>query len=148
QTTAGRPSKPLPSRIFWREDAFETHEPMSPLELVKLPPLMNRTAGRAEIAVALIDGPVAVGSPEFSTGKIKDITGKGGACVWANSAACMHGTFVAGILSANRGSAAPAICPNCTLLVRPIFYEAQTRPGEVPIATPEELADAIVESVE
>jgi subtilisin family serine protease len=54
------------------------------------------------------------------------------------------GTFVAGILSAKRGSVAPAICPDCALIIRPIF--AQAAVGEsLPSATPEELATAILD---
>jgi subtilisin family serine protease len=58
----------------------------------------------------------------------------------------MHGTFVAGILSAKRGSLAPAICPECTLLVRPIFAEAPSA-GYMPSAVPQELASAIVDTI-
>lgn len=64
------------------------------------------------------------------------------------SAACLHGTFVAGILVAKRGSIAPAICPGCTLLVRPIFAESSSTNGDMPSATPEELASAIIDSVD
>ena len=60
----------------------------------------------------------------------------------------MHGTFVAGILCARRGSTAPAICPGCTLLVRPIFPETTSRNEPLPSATPEELAAAIIECVD
>ncbi len=59
----------------------------------------------------------------------------------------MHGTFVAGILSAQRSSALPGICPGCTLLVRPIFAETVRANGDMPSATPEELAAAIVDTV-
>jgi subtilisin family serine protease len=51
------------------------------------------------------------------------------------------------MLSARRGSVAPAICPGCTLLLRPIFAEAVDRNGQMPSATPEELAEAIIDSV-
>ena len=61
--------------------------------------------------------------------------------------ACMHGTFVAGMLFARRGSVAPAICPGCTLLLRPIFAETAKGNGQMPSATPKELAEAIIESV-
>jgi subtilisin family serine protease len=64
------------------------------------------------------------------------------------SPACKHGTFVAGILVAKRGSAAPAICPGCTLLVRPIFLETDSGNGHMPSATPQELASAIVETID
>ena len=60
----------------------------------------------------------------------------------------MHGTFVAGILCAKKGSPAPAICPNCTLLVHPIFAETNSGKADIPSATPEELAAAIVETIE
>lgn len=69
-------------------------------------------------------------------------------CGQASSAACMHGTFVAGILSAKRGSLAPAICPGCTLLIHPIFPESTATNGQMPSARPEELGEAIVNSVD
>jgi subtilisin family serine protease len=121
---------------------------MNPLDLVRLTPLMERTSGRPEILVALIDGPVMMENPDLSIGSIRELKGKlHGTCSQASSSACTHGTFVAGILSAKRGSAAPAICPNCTLLLRPIFSETVNEHGEVPSATPDELADAIAESI-
>jgi hypothetical protein len=47
---------------------------------------------------------------------------------------------------AKRGSAAPAICPGCSLLVRPIFRETNSGNGKMPSATPQQLALAIVET--
>lgn len=38
---------------------------MSPLELVRLTHLMDRTSGRREITLGLIDGPVVDGTEEF-----------------------------------------------------------------------------------
>jgi subtilisin family serine protease len=70
------------------------------------------------------------------------------ACRMTDSLACQHGTFIAGILSAKRGSQAPALCPSCTLLVRPIFCEA-TAPGQYcPEVTSNDLAGAIIEVVQ
>lgn len=43
---------------------------------------------------------------------------------------------------------APAICPDCTLLVRPIFIESVAQNGEMVSATPEELATAMIESID
>jgi subtilisin family serine protease len=121
---------------------------MEPLELVKLIPLMQRSGGTAQLKVALIDGPVAMDHPDLSGQNIQQVTGAHSAtCSMASSVACMHGTFVAGILSAKRGAGAPAICPACTLLVRPIFPEAAVANGDMPSAQPEELASAIVETV-
>ena len=121
---------------------------MTPIHLVRLPDLMKRGQGNPGITVALIDGPVAVGHPDLAGSIIHEIPGKPqGTCTVADSIACTHGTFVAGILSARRGSVAPAICPGCTLLLRPIFTETSKGNGEMPSATPEELAEAIIDSV-
>jgi subtilisin family serine protease len=121
---------------------------MSPLALVKLTPLMALTSGKVDTKVALIDGPVATDHPDLVSENIRALPGKrGGACALINSAACAHGTFVAGILCAKRNSAAPAICPNCTLLVRPIFAETPSGNGQMPSAPPEELAAAIIECI-
>jgi subtilisin family serine protease len=121
---------------------------MNSLDLVKLTALMELTSGRPEITIGLIDGPVVINHPELMSENIRAVPGKSGTCSQASSTACMHGTFVAGILSAKRGSAAPAICPNCTLLVRPIFSETVQEGGQMPSATPEELATAIIETID
>ena len=122
---------------------------MTPLDLVRLTPLIDRTSGRPEVTIGLIDGPVVMDHPELANQHIREIPGNGNAtCTQANSTACLHGTFVAGILSAKRGSAAPAICPNCTLLVRPIFAETTAANGDMPSATPEKLAQAILDCIE
>jgi len=122
---------------------------MGYLDLVRLAPLMERTLGRPEIAVAMIDGPVAINHPDLEGAFIREIPGQfSGACRLSDSAACAHGTFVAGVLSARRSSAAPGICPGCTLLLRPIFAEALKGHGHLPSATPEELAQAIIDSVD
>jgi subtilisin family serine protease len=118
----------------------------SPFDLVKLKALMELTSGRPEIVVGLIDGPIVMNHPDLAGENIREVPGKSGACAQASSVACMHGTFVAGILSAKRNSTAPAICPNCTLLVRPIFSETAQN-GQMPSATPEELAAAIIETI-
>jgi subtilisin family serine protease len=117
-----------------------------PLDVVRLRPLMKRTSGAPEVTVALIDGPIALDHPDFAAGQIREIPGAlRGTCARAGSAACRHGTFVAGMLNAKRGGAAPAICPDCTLLLRPIF--AETMGGGLPSAAPEELAAAVVDAV-
>jgi subtilisin family serine protease len=116
------------------------------LDLVNLTPLMDLNSGRTDTTIALIDGPVATDHPDLSTTNIREI--HGGACTHANSIACMHGTFVAGILSARRGSSAPSIAPDCTLLLRPIFAEGVSANRDMPSATPEELATAIIDCTE
>src|SRR5437868_2833636 len=122
---------------------------MNPLDLVKLTALMDRTSGSTEVKIGLIDGPVVTRHPDLAGEQLREIPGNnGGACTQANSTACLHGTFVAGILSAKRNSPAPAICPNCTLLIRPIFAEKTTGSEHMPSATPQELAAAIIECID
>jgi subtilisin family serine protease len=119
------------------------------LDLIRLTPLLERTPGRPEIKIGLIDGPVVLDHPDLATENIREVPGEfAGTCALSSSAACQHGTFVAGILLAKRGSAAPAICPGCTLLVRPIFRETNSGGGQMPSATPLELASAIVETID
>lgn len=121
---------------------------MTALDLVKLPQLMALCTGSSRIVVGLIDGPVEINHPDLSLGSIREISGGTGACRHAASAACVHGTYVAGILCAKRGSSAPAICPDCTLLVRSVFAESVSVSHELPSATPEELAVAILQSID
>lgn len=122
---------------------------MNSLDLVKLTPLMKRTSGKSEIVIGLIDGPVEFSQPDLASENIREAVGTmRGVCATAKSIACMHGTFVAGILNARRGSQAPAICPDCTMLVRPIFAEMTASDTQMPSATPDELAAAIIEIVD
>ncbi len=121
---------------------------MNPLDLVKLTQLMEITSGQPNVLVGLVDGPVSIDHPDLARGNIREISGElSGMCTMANSAACTHGTFVAGVLSAERNSPAPAICPGCTLLVRPIFPESRPSNKRTPSATPEELAIALLDCV-
>lgn len=121
---------------------------MDPLDLVGLRPLMARGEGRSEVVIGLIDGPVALGHPDLAEVKVHEVPGPAGStCSRADSVACTHATFVAGILVAKRGSQAAAICPGCTLLIRPIFAETTNGSHQMPSAEPGELATAIIDSV-
>lgn len=121
---------------------------MNPVDLVKLTQLMELTSGRPEVLIGLVDGPVAMDHPDLARENIRELPSEAnGMCMMANSTACMHGTFVAGVLSAKRTSSAPAICPSCTLLVRPIFAESASLNQQMPSATPGELAAAILDCV-
>jgi subtilisin family serine protease len=118
-----------------------------PLQLVRLRDLIALTSGRSDLIIGLVDGPVAMDHPELTAENVRMVAGAPATCHDSQSAACRHGTFVAGILAARRGANAPAIAPDCTLVVRPIFREA-ARPTELPTATPAELAIAIIDCVE
>lgn len=117
---------------------------MHVLDLVNLERLMQLTSGRPEVVVGLIDGPVAMDHPDLREARMRTL-GEAAACRLAHSEACAHGTFVAGILSARRGSAAPALSPGCTLLVRPVFTERVGGDRALLASTPEELAAAMTD---
>ena len=122
---------------------------MPPLELVRLTELMRRTAGSPAVTIGLIDGPVFLQHPDLAQVYVRSFplresrSAGDGTCTKPDSAECRHGTLVAGVLSAKRGSLAPAICPGCTLLIRPLFSEQAVENGEEPGASPLELATAI-----
>jgi hypothetical protein len=65
--------------------------------------------------MGMLDGPVAIGHSDLARNSIREVPRETSAqCAQTSSAACVHGTFVAGILRAKRGSAAPAgevLCP-------------------------------------
>lgn len=105
---------------------------------------MALTSGATNVPIGLVDGPVDVAHPDFADRVVRTIPGNGaGGCAHVESAACSHGTFIAGILAGRRNSASPAISCKCPLLVRPIFTEVAESPGAMPLARPEELAAAI-----
>jgi subtilisin family serine protease len=117
------------------------------LNAVGLLPLMDRTSGRADMTIGLIDGPVDRTHPDLASEQVRDLSAVPQS-VDGGGRACLHGTFVAGILCARRTSAAPAICPGCTVVVRPIFNEAAHAADSMPRSTPAELARAILDCVE
>jgi subtilisin family serine protease len=116
--------------------------PIRAFDLVRLGPLMALSSGSMKIGVGLVDGPVAVDHPDLAEASIRPAGVDGTACSRSDTEACFHGTFVAGILVARRGSPAPAICPRCTLLVRPIFRETGAD-GALPTAAPDDVGNAV-----
>jgi len=122
---------------------------VDPVALVKLTALMERTRGRAAVKIGVIDGPVLMRHPDLTYDRLRGLSGSQGAqCTQVDSTACRHGTFVTGILAAKRSSPAPAICPDCTVLIRPIFAESRSGDDDMPSATPQELAAAMLECID
>lgn len=125
-----------------------------PLDQTQLHPIMQISTGDPSITIGVIDGPIELSHSGFSESKIRTVKDfQFGACKSADSMACIHGTFVTGILCAKRGLAAPAICPSCQIILYPIFTEAYpsnlgNATDKYPSATPEELARAIIETVD
>lgn len=116
---------------------------MDPLAVARLAALMAETEGRSDLAIGLIDGPVASAHPALVGATLRHAAEAD--CNGTESLACRHGTFVAGILAASRTSDTPGLCPACTLLVRPIFTDSSVPSGALPSATPDELARAILD---
>lgn len=141
----GRVSFTQPAPRLRQESRIDS----DPLRLIGLTQLTGLTEGDGSVVIGLVDGPVALDHPDLASENIREVSGNlGGRCSDVTSVACMHGTFVAGVLCARRGAAAPAICPGCTLLVRPIFAETTSTEEQVPSANAEELAAAIAEVVD
>ena len=122
---------------------------MGHINLVNLGFLMNRSTGSAKVRIALIDGPVMTSHAALEKDDIFSIaSGQPAHCNITDSIACDHGTFIAGILKAKRNSGAPAICPGCTLLIRPVFSEKKIdQKGSLPFTTPKELSKAIIDCI-
>ncbi len=108
---------------------------------------MRRARGSPIISIGLIDGPVDLEHPELAGRPLRYVGHVDRRCRDAAGAACHHGTQVALMLSGERGPAAAAICPECPLLIRPIFSEADADSGHPPRASAGDLADAIFDCV-
>lgn len=109
---------------------------------------MAATAGKPEIVIGFIDGPVAWSHPDLQETRRRAISAIAEPRRQAvASLAYQHGTFIAGILCAKRGSRAPAISPDCTVVSRPIFGEVRAAEPSGPAVTPQQLAAAITETV-
>jgi hypothetical protein len=54
---------------------------MTALELVKLSPLTQRTVGRPEVTIGLIDGPVAKDHPDLESKSIRELRAVNGVVV-------------------------------------------------------------------
>jgi subtilisin family serine protease len=103
------------------------------LRLTGLDRAMGRSGGDPSILIGLLDGPVAAHPHLPGVGSDTE----------ASNEASVHGTLVAGVLVAQRGSGAPGICPSCRLLVRPIFEADGVLNTDAAI-----VADRIVECVD
>jgi subtilisin family serine protease len=130
---------------------------MDPLDTIKLRPLMDISRGISEVVIGLIDGPVDFSHVAFRGAQIRTVSGfQLEECRNSSGMACVHGTFVAGILSSFRGTASPSICPSCSLILRPIFadYSESSVSSQsslntrIPSSTAEELSRAIIEVID
>jgi subtilisin family serine protease len=112
----------------------------APADLVGLTALAVRTSGSVDVPIGLIDGPVDIHHPDLAESTLRPAGAEGlTGCSATDGDACLHGTFMAGILAARRSSPAPGLCPASPLLIRRIY----TTPTGPAAATPAQLAEAI-----
>ena len=125
---------------------------VDPLSQTRLDSLMTISNGSPDISIGLIDGPVDFSHPAFQGSKIRTVKdSQFNECKNADSIACAHGTFTAGILCAKRGLSAPAICPRCEIILNPIFRQDKDNNRKditYPSATPGNLTNAIIETID
>lgn len=117
---------------------------MDVFSLANLIPLTDATAGRSDVVIGIIDGPVDSSHPALREADLRPVSSGAATCQTRESPACGHGTFITGILAASRDSEAPGISPGCAMLGRPIFCEAMD-PGKCLRVTPADLASALWE---
>src|SRR5919106_1255000 len=65
----------------------------SALDRVRLAPLMSRTAGRPEVTIGVIDGPVDLEHPDLEQRSIRALAGRPSSCS-GEDVACIHGALV------------------------------------------------------
>jgi subtilisin family serine protease len=105
--------------------------------------VMAGGTGSELVAVAVLDGPVAVDHPGLAGAALAAVGSAPMACSTAGAAGCGHGTAVAGMLAAGRDTPARGICPGVRVLVRPIFGNDEPARAE-----PAVLAQAIFEAID
>ena len=97
---------------------------MEALTLTKIHNLMNVSKGDPSIKIALIDGPVYIDHPAFESSVIKTVReSQLIECRYADSIACIHGTFIAEYFVQNAGYLLPQFVLIVLLLLRPIFSD-------------------------
>ena len=92
-------------------------------------------------AVAVIDGPY---DPAALSGVLANVpvSLEAGSCNPNPNSACVHGTFIVGLLGARHDTMIPGLCPDCRLIHVPLFADATS-----PSASVDELATAIAKAV-
>jgi cyanobactin maturation PatA/PatG family protease len=95
---------------------------MMDVEVPGLRELQARTLGHAEIAVAVLDGPVDLAHPCFAGANVRafETLVEGGT---TDGAMSTHGTHVASVIFGQPGSPVEGIAPRCRGMVFPVFRD-------------------------
>lgn len=126
-------------------EAYGESAPIGPAQLIQLDKLMAVATGGAEVPIALLDTPVATDHSGLIDAQLESVNTSGDSVTLSNQL-CRHGTFIAGVLVGSRNSNTPGICPDCPLLIRPVFNEGDSY-AEVQTPALDELAFAITDSL-
>jgi subtilisin family serine protease len=121
------------------------------LSEIKLDELYHSSSGDPDLVIAIIDGVIDGSHSDFSSDSIKTLNDENqpsnnASCAIKDSPSCQHGTFIAGILAANRQSSAPGLCPQCTFISKPLFCESASL-SQCPLVDENDLANAIRHSI-
>jgi hypothetical protein len=106
--------------------------------------ICQKTEGKADFKIALIDGPIATEHSCFDTAKIEQVP----RTILDNPASPVvrHATFIASLL-VGRGPKVLGLCPDCTLVSLPVVSEKMINGGLSTRAVSERLADAVLAAV-
>lgn len=138
---------PPPTEVTASEQLQVETASAAPWQRTGLGPLMERTSGRSDVVVGLIDGPIATDHPGLAGARVRRVGTPLPGGEPANEAGRRHATFVAGMLCATRASEAPAICPGCAF-VHSVIFGAAPSGDPAPSADPGLLADGLVACVD
>jgi len=85
---------------------------------------MELSSGSRKIVIGIIDGPIDFTHNDLQEAHIRTINkSQLSECQNVDSMSCLHGTFITGMLCSKRGSVAPAICPECDIIIHPLFKD-------------------------
>lgn len=115
---------------------------LSPQQLIGFSSPGEETGSGPNMPIGLIDGPVDSSHPDFDSVSIRTIHAGPSSCELKSSPACIHGTFVAGVLAARRSSPYPGLVPETSVITRSLFCEAADL-RQCPVVTPQHLAEAL-----
>jgi hypothetical protein len=115
--------------------------PQDALRTCELCMVPGNDDGSPAFTVAVIDGPYD-GAALSCVLAHAPLRFAGGSCDLSPNSACVHGTFIVGLLGARRDALIPGLCPDCRLFHISLFADARA-----PSAGVDELAAAIAQAV-
>lgn len=132
-----------PLLYFFMRD-FQDATTRSILRKSGLLEIYQKTEGKTDFKIALIDGPIAREHSCFDTARIQQMPQT--IFDTPNSSVVRHATFIASML-VGRGSKVLGLCPDCTLVSVPVVSEKMINGALSTRAVSERLAEAVMAAV-